>query len=313
MSERGELRVAVVDIGTNSTRLLVAEVDGRALRELERESIVTRLGEGLEATGRLGEEPQARVFAALDRYAGAMDAHGAEMRTAVMTSAVRDAANGAAFADAVRSRYGLEDRTLSGDEEARLSYLGATAARDPDDPLPLLVIDIGGGSTELVVGAGGAVEFHTSTQVGVVRHSERHLRSDPPAASELEALAVDARSTIEAAVPGDVRERAGGAVAVGGTATSCAAIDLALDPYDSAAVEGHALPRGTLEAMLARLASVPLAERRGVTGLDPARAPTIVAGVVVLLEVLRAFDLDGTQVSERDILWGVALASTDRA
>jgi exopolyphosphatase/guanosine-5'-triphosphate,3'-diphosphate pyrophosphatase len=304
-------RVAVVDIGTNSTRLLVADVDGSGLDELRRESIVTRLGEGVDATGRLGDEPQQRVFAALDEYAEAV--READVRTAVMTSAVRDAANGAAFADAVRSRYGLQDRTLTGDEEARLSYLGATAARDPDDPLPLLVIDIGGGSTELVVGAGGAVEFHTSTQVGVVRHSERHLRSDPPAASELEALAVDARSTIEAAVPGDLRERAGGAVAVGGTATSCAAIDLALDPYDSAAVEGHALPRGTLEAMLARLAAVPLAERRGVTGLDPARAPTIVAGVVVLLEVLRAFGLDGTQVSERDILWGVALASTDRA
>jgi exopolyphosphatase / guanosine-5'-triphosphate,3'-diphosphate pyrophosphatase len=306
-------RVAVVDIGTNSTRLLVAEVDGRVLRELERESIVTRLGEGLEATGRLGDEPQARVFAALDRYAAAMEAHGAQVRTAVLTSAVRDAANGAAFAAAVRSRYGLEDRTLSGDEEAGLSFLGATAARDPADPLPLLVIDIGGGSTELVVGTGKAVEFHTSTQVGVVRHTERHLRSDPPAGSELDALAADARATFEAAAPADVRERAGGAVAVGGTATSCAAIDLALDPYDSAAVEGHVLPRETLEAMLARLAGMPLAERRGVTGLDPARAPTIVAGVIVLLEVLRAFDLDRVEVSERDILWGVALISTDRA
>jgi exopolyphosphatase / guanosine-5'-triphosphate,3'-diphosphate pyrophosphatase len=304
--------VAVVDIGTNSTRMLVAEVDGRAIRELQRESIVTRLGEGVEATGRLGEAPQRRVFAALDRFAAAIAAHGAATRTVVMTSAVRDAANGAEFAEIVRERYGLEGPTLSGDDEARLSFLGATATRDPEDPTPLLVIDIGGGSTELVVGARGTVEFHTSTQVGVVRHTERHLRSDPPGAGELEALAADARAAIQGAVPADVRERAGGAVAVAGTATSCAAIDLALDPYDSAAVEGHPLSRATLEAMLARLAAMTLAERRGVTGLDPARGPTIVAGVIVLLEVQRAFGLDRVAVSERDLLWGVALASTNR-
>jgi exopolyphosphatase/guanosine-5'-triphosphate,3'-diphosphate pyrophosphatase len=199
-------RVAVVDIGTNSTRLLVAEVDGGALRELQRESIVTRLGEGVEATGRLGDEPQARVFAVLDRYAEAIERHGAGVRTAVMTSAVRDAANGAAFAAAVRDRYGLAGRTLSGEDEARLTFLGATAARD-DGGAPLLVIDIGGGSTELVVGADGAVEFHVSTQVGVVRHTERHLRSDPPAAEELAALAADVRAACEAAVGRPRRSR----------------------------------------------------------------------------------------------------------
>jgi exopolyphosphatase / guanosine-5'-triphosphate,3'-diphosphate pyrophosphatase len=306
-------RVAVVDIGTNSTRLLVAEVDGGALRELQRESIVTRLGEGVDATGRLGDEPQRRVFAALEEYTAAIDGHGADTRTAVMTSAVRDAANGAEFAAVVRERYGLTGRTLSGDEEARLTFLGATAARDPDDPTALLVIDIGGGSTELVVGAGGAVEFHTSTQTGVVRHTERHIHSDPPVPAELEALAADARSSVEAAVPEDVRSRAGAAVAVAGTATSCAAIDLALDPYDPAAVEGHRLSREQLEAMLGRLAAMPLAERRQVTGLHPDRAPTIVAGVIILLEALGAFGLAGVEVSERDILWGVALDSTNGA
>jgi exopolyphosphatase/guanosine-5'-triphosphate,3'-diphosphate pyrophosphatase len=303
-------RVAVVDIGSNSTRLLVAEVDGDSLRELQRESIVTRLGEGVDATHRLGDEPQRRVFAALDTYAEAIDRHGAEVRTAVLTSAVRDAANGAGFTAAVRERYGLDARTLSGDEEARLTFLGATAARDRDDPTPLLVIDIGGGSTELVVGARGAVEFHVSTQVGVVRHTERHLHSDPPAAAELDALAADARGAIEAAVPAPIRERAGAAVAVAGTATSCAAIDLALDPYDPARVEGHVLSRARLAELRDRLAAMPLAERRGVTGLDPARAPTIVAGAEVLLEVLAAFGLDHVEVSDRDILWGDALAST---
>ena len=302
-------RVAVVDIGTNSTRLLVAEVDGSGLAELQRESIVTRLGEGVDATGALGDEPQGRVFAALDTYADAIEHHGASVRTAVMTSAVRDASNGAAFATAVRDRYGLEGRTLSGDEEARLTFLGATAARSGEEAL--LVIDIGGGSTELVVGAAGAVEFHVSTQVGVVRHTERHLHSDPPAADELAALAADAGAAFAAAVPEDVRARPQGAVAVAGTATSCASIDLALDPYDPERVEGHTLSRERIAELRDRLGALPLAERRGVTGLDPARAPTIVAGTVVLLEALGAFGLDAVEVSERDILWGVALDSVD--
>jgi exopolyphosphatase / guanosine-5'-triphosphate,3'-diphosphate pyrophosphatase len=300
-------RVAVVDIGTNSTRLLVAEVDGDGLRELRRESIVTRLGEGVEATGRLGDAPQARVFAALDRFAPAVGE--AEVRPAVMTSAVRDAANGAEFAATVRERYGLAGRTLSGEEEARLTYLGATAARDPDDETRLLVIDIGGGSTELVIGAGRAMTFHTSTQVGVVRHTERHLHSDPPGATEMDALATDARATFAAVAD----EPAGAAVAVAGTATSCAAIDLELDPYDSAKVEGHVLTRARLEELRDRLAAMTLAERRGVIGLDPNRAPTIVAGVIILIEALSAFGLDRVEVSDRDILWGVALTTTERA
>jgi exopolyphosphatase/guanosine-5'-triphosphate,3'-diphosphate pyrophosphatase len=300
-------RVAVVDIGTNSTRLLVADVQDGSLTELERESIVTRLGEGVDATGRLGEEPQQRVFVALDRYAEAIERHGATLRTAVMTSAVRDASNGAEFAAAVRDRYGLEGRTLSGDDEARLTFLGATAARDPSS---LLVIDIGGGSTEMVVGARREVEFHVSTQVGVVRHTERHLHSDPPTPEELAALAADARPALESAVPAEIRKRAGAAVAVAGTATSVAAIDLALDPYDVSRVEGHRVSRARLEELRDRLAALPLDERRGVTGLDPNRAPTIVAGTVILLEVLGAFGLDGFEASERDILWGVALDST---
>jgi len=301
-------RVAVVDIGTNSTRLLVAAVEDGRVTELQRESIVTRLGEGVDATGALGEEPQQRVFAALDSYADAIERHSATVRRVVMTSAVRDASNGAQFAETVHSRYALEGSTLSGDEEARLSFLGATAARD--DSEPLLVIDIGGGSTEMIVGARGAVDFHVSTQVGVVRHSERHLHSDPPTGGELAALGDDARSVIEGSVPDEVRRRVGGAVAVAGTATSCAAIDLALDPYDPARVEGHTLSAARIAEIRDRLAALPLADRRAVTGLDPARAPTIVAGTVVLLEVLGAFALDRVEVSERDILWGVALDST---
>jgi exopolyphosphatase / guanosine-5'-triphosphate,3'-diphosphate pyrophosphatase len=303
------VRVGVVDIGTNSTRLLIADAADGAVSEIERRSTVTRLGDGVDATGALGEAPRARVLATLEDYVAEIEAHGCEARPAVMTSAVRDAANGAEFAQVVRERYGLEGSTLSGDEEARLTFLGATAARDPDDPTALLVIDIGGGSTELVVGAGGAVEFHTSTQTGVVRHTERHIQSDPPDAAEMEALAADARGVIEAAVAADVRRRPGAAVAVAGTATSCAAIDLELVPYDPAKVEGHPLSRERLEQMLARLAAMTLEERRHVAGLHPDRAPTIVAGVIILLQVLSAFGLDGVEVSERDILWGVALDS----
>ena len=229
-----------------------------------------------------------------------------------MTSAVRDAANGAGFAAAVRARLGLEAHTLTGDEEAALTFAGATAARPREDPTDLLVIDIGGGSTELVCGARGALGFHVSTQIGVVRHSERHLHSDPPTSVERAALAADVDAVLSAAVPGEVRARVQAAVAVAGTATSCAAIDMALDPYDAARVEGHALSRARLEAMLDRLAALPLAERRGVTGLHPDRAPTIVAGVVVLIRVLDAFALDGVEASDRDILWGVALRLASR-
>jgi exopolyphosphatase/guanosine-5'-triphosphate,3'-diphosphate pyrophosphatase len=298
-------RVAVVDIGSNSTRLLVADVDEhRHVREVERRSIVTRLGEGVEATGALGDAPRERVSAVLEAYAAAIAEHGAAKTTAVMTSAVRDASNGHAFAAAIQERYGLEGRTLSGDEEARLTYRGATAARTAASGERLLVIDIGGGSTELVIGERGDVAFHVSTQVGVVRHSERHLHSDPPTPAELAALRDDAGPALAAAVPEADRRRVTAAVAVAGTATQCAGIDLGHAPAD---VEGHRLSLPTLEAMLDRLAALPLEERRQVPGLDPSRAPTIVAGVVVLTRALAVFGLGEVEVSDRDILWGAAL------
>ncbi|HVL96370.1 MAG TPA: Ppx/GppA family phosphatase [Solirubrobacteraceae bacterium] len=299
-------RVAVVDLGSNSTRLLVADVTPDGIAELDRRSIVTRLGEGVEATGRLGAEPQARVLRVLDEYAQAIDRHGAGARIAVLTSAVRDAANGAAFTEEIRRRYGLDARTLSGDEEARLTFLGATAARPHADG-PLLVVDIGGGSTEIVSGTATGVGFHVSTQIGVVRHSERHLHHDPPHAEELEALAADVRATVEREVPADVRAGAPHVIAVAGTATMAAAMDLELEPYDAARVEGHRLSLDALRARLAQLASVPVAERARTPGLHPERAPTIVAGVAILIEVLEAFGAGLVEVSDRDILWGCAL------
>jgi exopolyphosphatase / guanosine-5'-triphosphate,3'-diphosphate pyrophosphatase len=302
-------RVAVVDLGTNSTRLLVADVAGGRVEELERRSIVTRLGEGLEASGRLGDAPMDRVRDVLEQYAEAMAAHDVEVRTGIATSAARDAANGAAFLDELRERFGVDLEVISGDEEAQLTYAGATAARD-DDGRTLLVVDIGGGSTELVAGRGGEVGFHVSTQVGVVRHSERHLDHDPPRDDELAALAEDARATLRDALPADVVEAAEGVVAVAGTATMSAAMDLELEPYDADAVEGHVLSRETLQALLDELAAVPLEQRQRRTGLDPERAPTIVAGLAILLEVLTVTGVAEVEVSDRDVLWGRALQQT---
>jgi exopolyphosphatase / guanosine-5'-triphosphate,3'-diphosphate pyrophosphatase len=301
------VHAAVVDIGTNSTRLLIADVRDGAITELVRESAVTRLGDGVDATGRLDERAEARVVAALERYAAEIAAHHCDASAAVMTSAVRDASNGAAFAASIEQRFGLAGRTLTGDEEAAYTYAGATAARPPGDPTERVVIDIGGGSTELVCGAAGRLGYHVSTQIGVVRHSERHIHTDPPAPAELAELAAAVDAQLHAAVPADVRARAEAAIAVAGTATSCAAIDLALEVYDSAKVEGHVLSRARLEALLERLAALPLEARRAVAGLHPDRAPTIVAGVVILVRVLAAFGLDRVEVSDRDILWGVAL------
>jgi exopolyphosphatase/guanosine-5'-triphosphate,3'-diphosphate pyrophosphatase len=248
-----------------------------------------------------------RVFTTLDAYRDAIEDHDCEARVAVLTSAVRDADNGAQFTAQVRERYGLEARTVDGDEEAELTFLGATVGRAADRPQPLLVVDIGGGSTELVVGKDGDVSFHVSTQAGVVRQSERHLKSDPPAPDELQALGSEVREVIERSVPDAVRRSVSEAVGVAGTATSLASIDQELDPYDPNLVHGYVLELGTCELLLARLAAMPLSERREVVGLHPDRAPTIVAGVVILVGILRAFGLEQVEVSEHDLLWGAAV------
>jgi len=305
------MRIGVVDIGTNSTRLLIADVDDGAIEELDRRSQVTRLGQGVDASGRLSEEATGRVFDTLAAYRDALDAADvpADARIAVLTSAVRDAANGADFTARVKRDYGLAARTLDGEQEARTSFRGATHGREPGDPTPLLVFDIGGGSTEVIVGPAGGDEpaFHVSLQAGVVRQTERHLHRDPPPPHELQRLADEVRAAIEAAVPTEVRASAASAVGVAGTATSLAAIDQRLDPYDPRRVHGYVLELGEIELLLARLAQMDVAERRQVPGLHPDRAPTIVAGAAIMVEVLQAFGLERTEVSEHDILHGVAL------
>ena len=302
------MRVSVVDIGTNSTRLLVAEVDGGRVEELDRRTTVTRLGEGLEASGRLSDAAMARVSDALAGYREAIDALGAERVVAVATSAMRDAANGPEFRAEIERRFGMDARTISGDEEARLTFLGATAGRSGDGAT--LVIDIGGGSTEFVTGRPGAdPDFHVSTQMGSVRHTERHLHGDPPAQDELAALARDVRAIVEADVPAEVRERVDAGIAVAGTATSLAAIDQQLDPYDPDKVHGYRLGLDACERLVAKLGSLTVAERRELAGLHPDRAPSIVAGAGILLESMRVFGLGEIEVSETDILHGAALSA----
>ncbi|HEV3283615.1 MAG TPA: Ppx/GppA phosphatase family protein [Solirubrobacteraceae bacterium] len=302
------MRVAVVDIGTNSTRLLIADVDPESggVEELVRRSQVTRLGEGVDAHGSLSETAVERVFATLAEYREQIDAHDCEANLAVLTSAVRDASNGAEFAQRVRDGFGLDARVLSGDEEAQLTFLGAMSGR-PAPEEPTVVIDIGGGSTEFVIGRGRAAGFHVSLPVGVVRMSERHIASDPPEPEELQRLASDVRETLERGLPRKERAAVRSGIAVAGTATSAAAIDQELEPYDPERVHGYVLTLATVEMLLARLAAMAEEQRREVVGLDPARAPTIVAGMVVLSEALRAFELKRVEVSEHDILHGGAL------
>jgi exopolyphosphatase/guanosine-5'-triphosphate,3'-diphosphate pyrophosphatase len=329
------MRVAIVDIGTNSTRLLIADVDRETgkVEERARRSQVTRLGEGVDSTGSLSDDAVARVMNTLEKYASEIEEQGCEANLAVCTSAVRDAKNGSDFLARVREQ-GLDARILAGEEEAQLTFLGAMSGREKgeaDDPTggradgerndstvgrkdsgrgggePMVVIDVGGGSTEFIVGSGREAGFHVSLHAGVVRMSERHIHSDPPRPQELQELARDVRAVFLDGLPPQERAPVRRGIAVAGTATSAAAIDQELDPYDPARVHGYELQLATVEMLLARLADMSEAERREVVGLHPDRAPTIVAGMILLGEALRAFELEQVEVSEHDILFGGAL------
>ena len=289
-------RVAVVDLGSNSTRLLIADLHGDGtIEELARRSIVTRLGQGVDASGELAQEAMERVYAVLAEYRTVIDEHEAPIAVGVLTSAVRDAANGDEFTAAVRDRFHIAARTIPGEEEARLTYIGATSERQ--STRPTAVIDIGGGSTEVVVGVGDELRFHASTQVGVVRHTERHLPDDPPTPEQVAALRADAATTFAAELPRDLGAAEG--IAVAGTATQTAAM-----------LGSTVLAHDEVEGLLTRLAAMPLDRRREVPGLDPDRAPTIVAGLAVLLEAMRALGLGTVEASDHDILRGAAREHT---
>ena len=301
------VRVAVIDIGTNTTRVLIADVTDGRVDELARRTKVTRLGDGVDSSGRLNDAAIARVLDVLDGYKRLIDDHGVETAIALATSATRDAANGDEFRRLLHDRYGFDARIIPGDEEARLTFLGATSQRDPADG-PLVVIDIGGGSTEYVVGSPRSdPSFRVSTQAGSVRQTERHLHEDPPSDEDLATLRASIRSIVADEIPADVRTGTTTGIAVAGTPTSLAAIDQQLEPYDRDKVDGYTLPLEACDRMLAELARVPLDERKQTPGLHPDRAATIIAGAAILVESMQLFGLADVEVSEADILHGAAL------
>jgi exopolyphosphatase/guanosine-5'-triphosphate,3'-diphosphate pyrophosphatase len=285
------MRVAAIDLGTNTTRLLVADVDAGQIDEVVKRTRITRLGEGVDSRHQLLPVPIARVRNCLTEYRRELESLGAERTLLVATSAVRDAENGEAFLGEIEWSYGFATRLLSGHEEAELTLRGV-GETDPST----LVVDIGGGSTELI-----GAEQRISLDIGAVRLTERHLPSDPPTDDELEACA----TAVRIALPDGLRPEE--AIGVAGTVTSLAALDLALAEYDPERVHGHRLTLDGVQHQLSRLATMPLAERRRVPALDPDRAPVIVAGAVILREVLGHFGLEEIEASERDILHGVAL------
>jgi exopolyphosphatase/guanosine-5'-triphosphate,3'-diphosphate pyrophosphatase len=300
-------QVAVIDIGSNSTRLLIAAVADGRVTEVARQSRVTRLGRGVDLSGQLSAEAIEAACEAIADYVAICREAGVEKIEAIATSAVRDASNGSAFVAELRERFALSARVLDGEEEARLTYLGATCEHTPVEPT--LVIDIGGGSTELIVGSGDEIAFHTSLQAGVVRHSERHITNDPPSTIELEALASDVRGLIEGAIADRPGAMAAAGIAVAGTPTSLASIEIGLEPYDPKQVHGHTLTLSSIQRQLSKLASAPLFKRAKIVGMHPDRAPNIVAGVVILVEAMRAFALETIEVSEHDILYGCAISA----
>jgi exopolyphosphatase/guanosine-5'-triphosphate,3'-diphosphate pyrophosphatase len=281
------VRVAAVDLGTNTTRLLVADVDDGRVEEIAVRARITGLGEGVDARRKLLPLPIARVRNALTDYRRELESLGAERVLAVATSAVRDADNGEAFLGEVEWSYGFTTRLLSGEEEAAVTLRGVG-----DIAEDTLVLDIGGGSTELIMR-----DFSISLDVGSVRMTE-HFGEDVDAiAAYVRPLLPDLRPTR--------------AIGVSATNTSLAALDLRLAEYDRDQVHGHVLTREAVEDLLARLAKMHLDERRRLPAFDPDRAPVIVAGATIVREVLRRYDLDAIEASEHDLLHGAALAAAE--
>jgi len=292
------VRVAAVDLGTNTTRLLVADVEHGLIEEIARREAITRMGESVDRRRILLPIAIARVRNVLVDYRREAEALGAERVLAVGTSAVRDASNGEAFLGEVEWSYGFTTRMLDGGEEAELMLRGVAS----DRPLGagVLVVDIGGGSTELAMPNGERIAWAVSTEAGSVRLTERFLAADPPDADALEACAAAVRSLLPAVEPV-------AAVGVAGTVVTAATISLG----GPASVHRHRLSAAAAGAARDLVASLPLAERERVPGLEPARAPVIVAGLVVLCEILARYELAEIEVSERDLLHGAALAAAE--
>src|SRR5436190_3754150 len=289
------VRVAAIDLGTNSTRLLVADVADGRVEELHRETRITRLGEGVDERRRLLPLPVARVRNVLSDFRRTAEELAAERALAVATSAVRDAENGEAFLGEVEWSYGFATQLLSGDDEARMTLRGVTSGRKLG--AGTVVLDVGGGSTELIDD-----ERRISLDLGSVRLTERFLHADPPGPEEV----VACRGAVGSALPELHPTRL---IGVAGTVTTLAALELGR--YDPELVHGYHLTREAVERQLERLVSLPLADRRKLPGLEPERAPVIVGGAAIVAEALAHAGLDGLEVSEHDLLTGAALAAAE--
>ena len=305
------MRVAAIDAGTNTTRLLVAEVQEGGLTEVERRLIFSRLGEGVDATGRLSPRGIKATTAAIAEFVDRSRELGAVRIRVAGTSAVREAANGEELLASVKEATGLDIEAVTGEAEAALSFAGAT------EDLPggrYLVCDIGGGSTELAAGrkdevleGTAAIDGAISLKLGVVRLTERHLAHDPPTPEELDSLEADIDRTLQAASDELPDPSSAGFVGVAGTVTSLAAIDLGLKRYDPKLVHGSELTRDEVAGLYHRLARMSLPEREALPALPPGRADVIVAGCAILTRVMSWWSFPSVRVSEKDILDGLAL------
>ncbi|WP_224244011.1 Ppx/GppA phosphatase family protein [Hyalangium gracile] len=297
-------RFATIDVGTNSVLLLVADrtPDGQFQAVLERAEI-TRLGRGVDKSRRLSPEGMEATLATMTAFANEARALGAEGIAVSATSAARDAQNGAEFLAAARERAGVTVEIISGELEAQLSFSSAHMDFGSQAAGPLLVIDIGGGSTEFIYGnSAGRVDFRHSYDVGSVRLTERFVRSDPPSAEERQAITTFLRDTFATLPP---PPPAAELVGVAGTVTTIYAVQNRVDPYDATRVHGGTLTRAQLEQLVGQLCSMPLAERQKLPGLQPKRADVIPAGSLILLEALRALQLEECRVSDRGLRWGL--------
>lgn len=309
-------RVAAIDCGTNSIRLLVADLEpgGRTLTDLDRRMEIVRLGEGVDRTGRLSAAALERTFAACRTYRDVIKSLGAERVRFVATSASRDAENRDEFRDGVRELLGVEPEVVSGDEEAYLSFTGATRelAGLPGGglELPYLVLDIGGGSTEFVLG-GDRVEAARSVDIGCVRMTERHLKSDPPTRDQIEAARADIEAAIDLAAATVPLERAKTVVGLAGSVTTVAGIVLDLPEYDSERIHRSRLTIDQVREVTGRLLAAGHDERARIPVMHPGRVDVIGAGALVLLTILERVGAAEVVVSEHDILDGIAFALAD--
>ncbi|MFL9681146.1 MULTISPECIES: Ppx/GppA phosphatase family protein [Streptomyces] len=300
-------RVAGIDCGTNSIRLLVADVHPETgeLVELDRRMTIVRLGQGVDRTGRLAPEALERTFAACREYAAVIEELGAERVRFVATSASRDAENRQDFVDGVVAILGVEPEVITGDQEAAFSFAGATGELSGTETY--LVVDIGGGSTEFVTG-NRQVEAARSVDIGCVRLTERHVRHDPPTAEEAEAIRADVRAALDLAAETVPITGADTLVGLAGSVTTVAAIALGLPEYDSAKVHHSRVSRAQVDEVVARLLASTHDERAAIPVVHPGRVDVIVAGALVLQEIVERVGAAEVVVSEHDILDGIALS-----